>query len=395
MLSSLIRVDKEIMFCFGSFLSPSFEHVAYDPQTPTLTLHRAATASIVKKALAASSVDSSPEFVSGAVVAKEKVKVLGPENMASSTLSKRKDAAALASEFATDKEKSPAFRKRKLSNSDPASSSSAAATELSAPSFGELLAASEDPSTSRKSQSSTLPSPQLGLLPKPKEKTILLSQGLTSRDASIVNNVLQETNDLVIRNTVKLLAIDYVQPLLDALSPRLTGHSKTATNAAKWLKWVLKTHAGFLLTHGHLLDKMEKMRRAMEARTETLDRATRLQGRLELVLSQVKLRRERREAEKDDNDETVKTSATMAGRTAAIYTYEEESDNDDDDEELMKSVKDSESEDEDAAMGEWINISAPASPRKATGEDDQVENDDSGMREGSDGSNRDLDEGEG
>jgi len=378
-LNSLIRVDKEVLFCFGSFMSPSFEHAPYDPSTPILSLQRSVTTTMTtmksKAAIAADSVVTS----GGGVVEKtaaiggemgvEKIKVLGPGNLASSKSSKRKEstpvAATAAAAVSAATESSPINRKRKLSEKVD---SSAAASDVVVPaaSFGEILAASNQTASSSKisssSSSSTPVSSQLGLLPKPKEKTILLTQGLVSRDTSIVNNVLQESNDVVIRNTVKSLAIDYVQPLLDVLSPRLGGHSKTATNAAKWLKWILKLHAGFLLSHGHLLDKMEKMRRAMEARAETLDRAARLQGRLELVLTQVKLRKETRELKED----AVTTTTTTVGGANPLYTYEEDSDNDDDnDDELMKSIKDSDSEDEDAAMGEWINISAPGSPSRA------------------------------
>lgn len=363
-LSSLVRVDKEILFCFGSFLSPSFEHVAYDPATPTLSLQRSVTTMMKPPKGADSSGISSGgvQEKSASISGVEKVKVLGPGNLASATSSKRKEAAAAAAA-----ENSPDIRKRKLSEKGDSSAvnpGAAATPASSSASFGELLASAPIQTfTSSKllpASSSTPHSSQLGLLPKPKEKTILLTQGLVSRDTSIVNNVLQESNDIIIRNTVKSLAIDYVQPLLDVLRPRLTGHSKTATNAAKWLKWVLKMHAGFLLSHGHLLDKMEKMRRAMEARAETLDRAARLQGRLELVLTQVKLRKERRET-KDPADGLATTTTTMTvGGANPLYTYEEDSEDDDDDE-LMKSLKDSDSEDEDAAMGEWINISAPGS----------------------------------
>ena len=161
--------------------------------------------------------------------------------------------------------------------------------------------------------------------------------------------------------------------------------AKTATNAAKWLKWVLKSHAGFLLTHGHLLDRMEKMRRSMEARAETLERASKLQGRIELVLAQARLRKERREAGGGEGGGDRVTTATVGGSNP-LFTYEEDSDDGEgggDDNDLMRSMKDSDSEDEDAAMGEWIDISAPASPvaatvrqRKDGGIDDDDDDDD-------------------
>ena len=342
-----MRVDKEILFCFGSFLSPSFEQVTYDPATPNLTLERAASGDAVAKRAPAK--EGAEVGVVKPTVVGDQVNVIGPGSVAAS---KRKDGTSSS-------------RKRKLSERKAESLAEAAAAASTSVSFGEILAASAEP---RKASSAAdaSSSSQLGLLPKPKEKTILLTQGLVSGNVTIVNDVLLESNDSVIRNTVKALSIDYVPELLDTLSPRLSSHAKSATNAAKWLRWVLKLHAGFLLSHGHLLGKMERIRRAMDARTETLERATRLHGRIELILTQVKLRKERKERGNDGENDEVMTTTRVAG-VHPLYTYEEDSgDENDDDDELMKSMKDSESEDEDAAMGEWINISAPGSPEAAT-----------------------------
>jgi len=349
-LSSLMRVDKEILFCFGSFLSPTFEKVAYDPTNPKVTLERKPSEGVVASK---GPVKVGVDDVITPVAAEAQVAVLGPGNVSTS---KRKESAASS-------------RKRKLSERK----NEAAASESAAPaSFQEILASASSSATPSSSGATSVDarpgvgassSSVLGFLPKPKEKTILLTQGLVSGDPTIVNDVLLEANEVVIRNTVKALAIDYVPKLLDALSPRLSSHAKSAANAAKWLKWVLKLHAGFLLTHGHLLDKMEKIRRSMNARTETLDRAAKLHGRIELILTQVNLRKERKEGGGELGGDEAVSTARVAG-AHPLYTYEEDSgaENDDDDEELMKSMKDSDSEDEDAAMGEWINISAPASP---------------------------------
>jgi len=339
-LSSLMRVDKEILFCFGSFLSPTFEQVSYDPTNPKVTLERQPCEGVVaSKGPSKAGVDE----VITPVAADEPVAVLGPGNVATA---KRKENAATS-------------RKRKLSERKNELST---ASESAAPaSFQEILAASST-AAARPADAAAPSSSALGFLPKPKEKTILLTQGLVSGDPTIVNDVLHETNNDVVRNTVKALAIDYIPQLLDALSPRLSSHAKSAANAARWLKWILKLHAGFLLTHGHLLDKMEKIRRSMDARTETLERATKLHGRIELILTQVNLRKERRAGGGEGGSDGV-VSATRVAGVRPLYTYEEDSGaEDDDDEELMKSMKDSDSEDEDAAMGEWINISAPGSP---------------------------------
>jgi len=361
-LTSLMRVDKQIIFAFGSFLTPTFDRLAYDPAMPEVTLRRQSATARLKAATLTTQSNIEPLLK----VDPAKVKVQGPATSLTTSTNKEGE--------------SSKSRKRKLSERRNSLSTSTAKETAT---FADILAASESTTTAPNVfRNSSQPS-KLGQMPRPQELTILLTQGLVSQDTTIVNNVLNVFNDSVIRETVKKLSVDYLQPFLDVLAPRIVGHSRPATTASKWLKWMLKSHAGYLITHPHLLDQMESLKRVLDARVESLARASRLQGRLELVLTQIRLRQES-VAEQDQS--TTTTPKTAVVHQNALFTYEGDSDAEDDDNELMRSTRDSDSEDE--VVGEWVDVSAPGSPRPDSKEKDGGSDNDSDS--GNDSEDKDV-----
>ena len=62
--------------------------------------------------------------------------------------------------------------------------------------------------------------------PKADTLATLLSQGLQSNDKKILNNVLQNQAEVVIRNTVRRLPVPVVVPLVKELSRRMHGHGQ-------------------------------------------------------------------------------------------------------------------------------------------------------------------------
>ncbi|KAJ8308007.1 hypothetical protein KUTeg_012881 [Tegillarca granosa] len=119
----------------------------------------------------------------------------------------------------------------------------------------------------------------------PKADTLskLLTQGLQSQDKKILNNVLQNRNATVIKNTVKKLPVQVVIPLIQEICKRMHGHSQSGEVLVKWTKAVLTTHTSFLLS-------------MMESRTAVLGKLSRLQGKLDLVLSQITSQEQQEEA---------------------------------------------------------------------------------------------------
>lgn len=84
--------------------------------------------------------------------------------------------------------------------------------------------------------------------PKADTLATLLTQGLQSNDKKILNNVLQNQSELIIRNTVRRLPIAVIVPLVQELSKRMHGHAQSGQALVKWLKCVLTVHTAYLMT---------------------------------------------------------------------------------------------------------------------------------------------------
>lgn len=89
-------------------------------------------------------------------------------------------------------------------------------------------------------------------VPKADNMAVLLEQGLTSEDKTILNNVLQKTDTAIIRNTVVRLKITAILPLLKELGKRISGHAQSAINDSVWLKHVIQTHHSYLISLPHI-----------------------------------------------------------------------------------------------------------------------------------------------
>lgn len=123
--------------------------------------------------------------------------------------------------------------------------------------------------------------------PKADTLATLLAQGLQSQDKTILNNVFQNTNEMVLRNTVKRLPVPVIVPLVLELSKRMHGHAQSGHNLIKWVRVVLTVHTSYLMTFPELVETLSSLYQMMDSRTSMFSRLSRLQGKLDLMLSQV------------------------------------------------------------------------------------------------------------
>ncbi|KAK2150432.1 hypothetical protein LSH36_405g01017 [Paralvinella palmiformis] len=190
---------------------------------------------------------------------------------------------------------------------------------------------------------------------QPKADTLatLLSQGLQSNDAKIINHVLQNRDDVVIENTVKKLAISDVIPLLTELSRRMGGHAQSGLATSKWVKAVLTCHTAHLQTFPKLVDSLSTLYAIIESRVSSFTKISKLFGRLQLVTAQI-------EAQSRDEMENF-------SEQQPILLYEDESS---DDELAIEDVIPDHSESED----DWDDLSDMELPV-----DEDVDEDDEDM----------------
>ncbi|GCB62573.1 hypothetical protein scyTo_0009543 [Scyliorhinus torazame] len=124
-------------------------------------------------------------------------------------------------------------------------------------------------------------------LPQTDSFAVLLVQGLESSDSSIINKVLQTKKDSLIKTTIARLPVPAVVPLLQEITKRLQGHPYSAALMVKWLKAVLTLHASYLSTLPNLVPQLGVLYQLMESRVKTLQKLSRLHGKLFLLVAQV------------------------------------------------------------------------------------------------------------
>jgi U3 small nucleolar RNA-associated protein 5 len=145
--------------------------------------------------------------------------------------------------------------------------------------------------------------------------SMLLSQGLQSNDSSILNQVLQQKNDKLIANTVKQLPIQAVMPLIKILNEKLDGTPEKCLIYIKWTRSVMLQHMSYLLTLPNVVPILGRMHQLISIRTKTHNRLSNLEGKLDLILTQVLIK------ESPQVDE--------ASQEALIFFQEESSDEED------------------------------------------------------------------
>ncbi|XP_053238950.1 WD repeat-containing protein 43 [Podarcis raffonei] len=126
-----------------------------------------------------------------------------------------------------------------------------------------------------------------GGLPQTDNFAVLLVQGLESSDPEILNKVLQTKKEAIIKKTVARMPVYSVIPLLHELTKKLQGHPYSASQMVRWLKAVLTIHASYLSTLPDLVPQLAMLYQFMESRVKTLQKLSRLHGKLYLIVTQV------------------------------------------------------------------------------------------------------------
>ncbi|NXA79727.1 WDR43 protein, partial [Thryothorus ludovicianus] len=126
-----------------------------------------------------------------------------------------------------------------------------------------------------------------GGLPQTDSFAVLLVQGLESNDAEILNKVLNTRKENLVKNTVARMPIHAVIPLLHELTKRLQGNPYSASLMVRWLKSVFTLHASYLSTLPDLIPQLGMLYQLMESRVKTLQKLSRLHGRLFILVTQV------------------------------------------------------------------------------------------------------------
>ncbi|QLL30693.1 hypothetical protein HG536_0A05080 [Torulaspora globosa] len=117
--------------------------------------------------------------------------------------------------------------------------------------------------------------------------TIVLSQALQSSDHSLLETVLNNRDEKVIRDTIFRLRPALAVILLERLAERIARqtHRQGALNV--WVKWCLIIHGGYLVTIPNLMSSLSSLHSTLKGRSALLPRLLALETRLDSVLNRL------------------------------------------------------------------------------------------------------------
>ncbi|CDW98693.1 hypothetical protein [Sporisorium scitamineum] len=128
-----------------------------------------------------------------------------------------------------------------------------------------------------------------------------LSQALHSGDTSLLTSCLNHNDPILIRNTVRKISGPLAVKLLEECVNRLNGvgghhvskgsmGSQKARGLMEWVRATLLNHMGYLMSLPNLVNRLSGLHATLTMRLATHERLLSLNGRLELVLSQIEAR---------------------------------------------------------------------------------------------------------
>ncbi|KRY31650.1 WD repeat-containing protein 43 [Trichinella spiralis] len=117
-----------------------------------------------------------------------------------------------------------------------------------------------------------------------KSQTLLLTQGLHSKDDKILKKVLKTRNMDTIKATVRKLPVTSIVPLLEYIAQQLRIKPR-CTSYLLWLEQLCSFQTTYLCSNPEALGVMDKMLRLLQSRTSSLEKVYSLQGRLDMIFN--------------------------------------------------------------------------------------------------------------
>jgi U3 small nucleolar RNA-associated protein 5 len=134
----------------------------------------------------------------------------------------------------------------------------------------------------------------------------VLTQALRTNDQELLDSCLRVNDVDTIYATIERLPSPLVGALLQKLAERLHKRPGRPGMLMVWVQWSLATHGGYLATQSNLIRQTATLTKVLTQRSTGLQPLLSLKGRLDMLQTQLELRRRNQEkAAKDDMDEAV------------------------------------------------------------------------------------------
>ena len=183
------------------------------------------------------------------------------------------------------------------------------------------------------------PGERAGEAPQAHSLLQLLVQALHSDDSQLLEECLAQTNETIVRNTVKRLPTSYVVPFLTQVVDRFEAKPSRGIELTVWIRFVLLLHTSYLMTVPDLMKHLSGLYQLIDTRLSAFKKLMKLSGRLDLVLSQIAERGETGNAATFDDLQEAQAvyeeEDTDSDENDDTFDYEDEAADDDDDEDAL------------------------------------------------------------
>jgi len=205
----------------------------------------------------------------------------------------------------------------------------------------------------------------------------VLTQALRTDDNDLLESCLHTTDLNTVANTIQRLDSSLAGTLLTKLASRMHRRPGRAGSLMTWVQWTLVAHGGALATQPGLAKKLGELHRVLEERSRGLTSLLSLKGKLDLLESQMQLRRGMRngaDSDGSDDDEDEQGVVYVEGEEEASELAGAGFDVDDEDDGLpvTNGFADDDSEDEG---GSDLEGDEEDDDEELEGEEDLDEND--------------------
>lgn len=134
----------------------------------------------------------------------------------------------------------------------------------------------------------------------------VLTQALRTNDQDLLDSCLRNVDIDAIYATVERLPSPLVGTLLKRVAERMHKKPGRAGTLMVWVQWSLAAHGGYLASQPQLVKQLATLNKVLKERASGLQPLLSLKGRLDMLQSQLDLRkRNQRRAADDDEEEAV------------------------------------------------------------------------------------------
>ncbi|KAG0281527.1 WD repeat-containing protein 43 [Linnemannia gamsii] len=156
-------------------------------------------------------------------------------------------------------------------------------------------------SLSRTTAAPTTPTPNKYTTPKANDLQQTLLQALHASDADLLDACLHFSHPVTaLRNTIRRVATAYITPLLTNILNQYQQKPNQNAHLIEWIKAILLIHSHFLMSNFELVKRLSVFYEAIDARVPVHQKVMNLNGRLDLIMNQIEMRKQYEQGQGED-----------------------------------------------------------------------------------------------